>query len=54
MDEANDDEDGGTAFYLYSLSRHEAYGGRRAVEFEANEEFVVIVSRVNLIYLNLS
>jgi hypothetical protein len=57
MDEANDDEDGGTAFFLYSLSRHEvvrrATVADRAVEFEANEEFVVIVSRVNLIYLNL-
>jgi hypothetical protein len=53
MDEANDDEDGGTAFFLYSLSRHEVVRrtrvAGRAVEFEANEEFVVIVRGVNLI-----
>jgi hypothetical protein len=42
--------------FLYSLSRHEVVRqGMVAdcvVEFEANEEFVVIVRRVNLIQLN--
>jgi hypothetical protein len=48
MDEPNDEgHDGGSVFVMYSLSRHETV--RRAtiadgaVEFEANEEFVVIV-----------
>jgi hypothetical protein len=55
MDETNDEghDDGGSAFVMYSLSRHEvvrrATIAHGAVGFEASEEFVVIV-RV-LIYL---
>jgi hypothetical protein len=53
MDEANDNEEGGTVFFLYSLSRHEvvrrARVADRAVEFEANEEFIVIVRCIHLI-----
>jgi hypothetical protein len=54
MDEVNnEDQDGGTVFSLYSLSRHEVVRrptvADRAVEFEANEEVVVIVRCINFI-----
>ena len=53
----NDDEEETSVFLLYSFSRHEvvrrAMVADGAVDFEANEDFIVIVCLLSSPYLHL-